>query len=99
MNGWFIAEYNAKFDNFNVVLTGGDHQHLASHLKNRIFADPDLILKDFMRLVKLIMLNKSELFIILCGGNFFIACVTFKGTKTTRLTPDMGWATKHPPVM
>jgi type III pantothenate kinase len=41
----FIAEYNTKFDNFNVVLTGGDHQHLASHLKSRIFADPDLIFK------------------------------------------------------
>lgn len=41
----FIADYSAKFDNFNVVLTGGDHQHLASHLKNRIFADPDLIFK------------------------------------------------------
>lgn len=41
----FIAEYNAKFDNFNVVLTGGDLQHLASHMKSRIFADPDLIFK------------------------------------------------------
>lgn len=41
----FIDAYNAKFDNFNVVLTGGDIQHLASHIKNRIFADPDLIFK------------------------------------------------------
>ena len=41
----FIAEYSAKFDNFNVVLTGGDLQHLASHIKSRIFADPELIFK------------------------------------------------------
>lgn len=41
----FIDAYKARFDNFNVVLTGGDIQHLASHIKNRIFADPDLIFK------------------------------------------------------
>lgn len=41
----FIAEYSSKFDNFNVVLTGGDIQHLASHMKSRIFADPELIFK------------------------------------------------------
>lgn len=41
----FIDEYSRKFDNFNVVLTGGDMVHLAPHLKNRIFADPDLIFK------------------------------------------------------
>lgn len=41
----FIEVYASKFDNFNVVLTGGDVQHLASHIKNKIFADPDLIFK------------------------------------------------------
>jgi type III pantothenate kinase len=41
----FIAAYHAKFDNFNVVLTGGDVQHLAPHMKSRIFADPELIFK------------------------------------------------------
>lgn len=41
----FVDEYRRKFGNFNVVLTGGDLVHLASHLKNRIFADPDLIFK------------------------------------------------------
>ncbi|MEP7374339.1 MAG: type III pantothenate kinase [Chitinophagaceae bacterium] len=41
----FIDEYSKKFDNFNVLLTGGDIVHLASHLKNKIFADPDLIFK------------------------------------------------------
>ncbi len=41
----FIDAYKTKFENFNVVLTGGDVQHLASHIKNRIFADPELIFK------------------------------------------------------
>jgi type III pantothenate kinase len=41
----FIDQYRQKFDNFNVLLTGGDIVHLASHLKNKIFADPDLIFK------------------------------------------------------
>ena len=41
----FINEYAKKFGNFNVLLTGGDIVHLASHLKNKIFADPDLIFK------------------------------------------------------
>lgn len=41
----FIEEYARKFDNFNVLLTGGDTVFLASHIKNKIFADPDLIFK------------------------------------------------------
>ncbi len=41
----FIDEYARRFSNFNVVLTGGDIVHLASHLKNKIFADPELIFK------------------------------------------------------
>jgi type III pantothenate kinase len=41
----FIDEYSMKFDNFNVLLTGGDIVHLASHIKRKIFADPDLIFK------------------------------------------------------
>jgi len=41
----FIDSYKQKFGNFNVHLTGGDLVHLASHLKNKIFADPDLIFK------------------------------------------------------
>lgn len=41
----FIDEYARRFDNFNVLLTGGDIVHLGSHLKNKIFADPELIFK------------------------------------------------------
>jgi type III pantothenate kinase len=40
-----INEYKEKFDNFNVLLTGGDTANFAQHLKNKIFADPYLILK------------------------------------------------------
>ena len=41
----FIVAYREKFRNFNVLLTGGDIVYLAPHLKNKIFADPDLIFK------------------------------------------------------
>jgi type III pantothenate kinase len=41
----FIDEYKEKFGNFNAVLTGGDIVYLGSHLKSKIFADPDLIFK------------------------------------------------------
>jgi pantothenate kinase, type III len=41
----FISQYKEKFSNFNVLLTGGDLRYLGSHLKNKIFADPDLIFK------------------------------------------------------
>ena len=41
----FIQAYEERYGNFNVLLTGGDLVHLASHLKNKIFADPDLIFK------------------------------------------------------
>ncbi len=41
----FVDAYEKKFGNFNVLLTGGDTGILASHLKNKIFADPELIFK------------------------------------------------------
>ncbi len=40
-----VSEYKEKFDNFNVLLTGGDSVNFVQHLKNKIFADPYLILK------------------------------------------------------
>jgi type III pantothenate kinase len=40
-----IDAYGEKFGNFNVLLTGGDTPHFAPLLKNRIFADPQLIFK------------------------------------------------------
>jgi type III pantothenate kinase len=41
----FIEAYKERYGNFNALLTGGDIVHLASHLKSKIFADPDLIFK------------------------------------------------------
>lgn len=41
----FIDAYKKKYGAFNVLLTGGDLVHLAPHLKNLIFADPDLLFK------------------------------------------------------
>src|SRR4030095_91692 len=41
----FIDSYRERYGNFNVHLTGGDLVYLAPHLKNQIFADPELIFK------------------------------------------------------
>jgi len=40
-----IDEYSKRYGNFNVLLTGGDIRIFEPHLKNKIFADPDLIFK------------------------------------------------------
>jgi len=40
-----IDAYAERYGNFNVVLTGGDAPYFVYHLKNRIFADSDLIFK------------------------------------------------------
>lgn len=41
----FVDAYRERYGNFNVHLTGGDLVYLAPHLKNQIFADPELIFK------------------------------------------------------
>ncbi|MBU3713319.1 MAG: type III pantothenate kinase [Ferruginibacter sp.] len=41
----FINRYSEKFGNFNAILTGGNALHFASQLKNRIFADANLLFK------------------------------------------------------
>jgi len=40
-----IDAYEEKYDNFNVLLSGGDAQYFNRLLKNKIFADQDLIFK------------------------------------------------------
>ncbi len=40
-----VDRYEERFSNFNVLLTGGDTVYFAHLLKNKIFADPDLIFK------------------------------------------------------
>jgi type III pantothenate kinase len=45
--------YNEKYRNLNVLLTGGDSAYFARHLKNQIFADPNLIFKGLYALSEL----------------------------------------------
>jgi type III pantothenate kinase len=40
-----IEAYEEKYDNFNVLLSGGDSVYFSRHLKKKIFADPYLIYK------------------------------------------------------
>lgn len=40
-----VDAYEEKYEKFNVLLTGGDTDNFVQHLKNKIFADPYLILK------------------------------------------------------
>ncbi|MBL7735896.1 MAG: type III pantothenate kinase [Chitinophagaceae bacterium] len=40
-----IDAYAERYTNLNVLLTGGDSAHFVRHLKNKIFADPNLIFK------------------------------------------------------
>ncbi len=44
ING-FVEDYQKLYNNFNVVLTGGDTRDFAGLLKSKIFADPDLLFK------------------------------------------------------
>ena len=46
----FIARYCEKKDNIIIILTGGDANFLAGHLKNTIFANPNFILESSIRL-------------------------------------------------
>lgn len=41
----FIESYAAKYENFNVVLTGGDTPYFAGQLKKKIFADHNFLFK------------------------------------------------------
>lgn len=40
-----IEAYQSKYENFNVILSGGDAQHFSRLLKKKIFVDPDLMYK------------------------------------------------------
>ena len=49
----FIDEYALRYSNFNVHLTGGDMGFFVPHLKNKIFADPQLIYKGLYAINKI----------------------------------------------
>jgi type III pantothenate kinase len=38
-----IAEYDAKYQNFNVLLSGGDAEHFSRLIKSKIFVEPNLM--------------------------------------------------------
>jgi type III pantothenate kinase len=40
-----IGAYEEKYDNFNVLMSGGDAQYFIRHLQKKIFVDPYLIYK------------------------------------------------------
>jgi type III pantothenate kinase len=52
----FIAQYEARYGNFNVVLTGGNSAYFASLLKNKIFADPNFLYKGLYALSEINLL-------------------------------------------
>ncbi len=43
-----IGEYEEKYDNFNVLLSGGDGAYFSRYLKKKIFADPYLLYKGLL---------------------------------------------------
>lgn len=47
-----INEYTSQYGDFNAILTGGDMTFFAGRLKNKIFADPDLLMKGLNIILK-----------------------------------------------
>jgi type III pantothenate kinase len=45
-----IADYQSKYENFIIILTGGDADFLAKRLKNTIFANPNFLLESLNQL-------------------------------------------------
>jgi type III pantothenate kinase len=43
-----ISEYEAKYENFNVLLSGGDAEHFSRLIKSRIFVEPNLMYRGLM---------------------------------------------------
>ncbi|HEX4849608.1 MAG TPA: type III pantothenate kinase, partial [Puia sp.] len=43
-----IDAYEERYENFNVLLSGGDTMYFTHFLKKKIFADPDLIFKGLL---------------------------------------------------
>ena len=52
-----IEEFESKFGNFNVLLTGGDIAFFEPHLKKKIFAHPDLLFKGLYAISKVNVLS------------------------------------------
>ena len=52
-----IEEFESKFCNFNVLLTGVDIAFFEPHLKKKIFAHPDLLFKGLYAISKVNVLS------------------------------------------
>jgi type III pantothenate kinase len=48
----FIAEYQTKFNDLVVIITGGDADFLRESIKNTIFAAPNLVMKGLHEIIK-----------------------------------------------
>lgn len=48
-----VGAYEEKYDNFNVLMTGGDAGYFVRHLKKEIFVDPFLIYKGLYAILEL----------------------------------------------
>jgi type III pantothenate kinase len=55
-----IDNYEDKYDNFNVLLCGGDSFYFSRYLKKKIFADPDLIYKGLYAISEFNQENSGE---------------------------------------
>lgn len=54
-----IERYARRYRNFNVLLTGGNLEFFASHLKNKIFADPYLLYVGLNSILEINALEKN----------------------------------------
>ncbi|MCX6186845.1 MAG: type III pantothenate kinase [Bacteroidetes bacterium] len=52
ING-FIARYNEAFGELKVIITGGDAPKFVKHLKNNVFAEPNLLLFGLNKILKI----------------------------------------------
>ncbi|MCO5248977.1 MAG: type III pantothenate kinase [Chitinophagales bacterium] len=48
----FVEEYNKKYDNLKVILTGGDMDLFLNKIKNEIFAHPNLVLEGLQKIAR-----------------------------------------------
>ena len=90
-----IEAYAEKFGNFNVLLTGGDAPYFVHHLKNKIFADPDLIFKGLYAISEYNDDTKTVNCLVLCYLHFRLFCFHRK----ILLIPVMELVTLYPQVI
>jgi type III pantothenate kinase len=53
----FINQYKQEYENFKIILTGGDTNFLAKRLKNTIFANSNFLLESLNKIYTYIYKN------------------------------------------